>query len=446
MRQSRNAQASIFDFFAAHELGDQLKTLSDILDEQPGILALVEQDLREPDTASTGACGLSVESVFRSLLLKQITGVSYEMLAFHLRDSATYRCFARLNADQQPSRSGLQSTIRQISPSTLQSINQLLITHWIENDGLSMDALRIDSTVVLSNIHPPSDSSLLYDGIRVLSRMMAKCKEDLGVKLRFTNQRKRAKSLEFRIFYAKNTEKQALYPELLGCANIVNKQVNRAIETVRLAKCKAELAQHWIEGVEHFRSLLLCVVDQTQRRIYNGETVPASEKIFSLFEEHTDIIVKGERDVVYGHKVNLATQQDGFITYLTIEDGNPADSTLYLPVLTAYQKDYRTVPATVVADGCYASKANVAAAREMKVKRTVFNKPAGLSLLDMGVKKKTFRLWRNFRAGIEGNISELKRSFGAGKAKWKYKCGFDAFVWSSVLSYNLMRMVRFSSA
>lgn len=322
----------------------------------------------------------------------------------------------------------------------------MLITHWIENDGLSMDALRIDSTVVLSTIHPPSDSSLLYDGIRVLSRMMAKCKEDLGVKLRFTNQRKRAKSLEFRIFYAKNAEKQELYPELLGCANIVNKQVNRAIETVRLAKCKAELAQHWIKEVEHFRSLLLRVVDQTQRRIYNGETVPASEKIFSLFEEHTDIIVKGERDVVYGHKVNLATQKDGFITYLTIEDGNPADSTLYLPVLTAYQKHYRTVPATVVADGGYASKANVAAARQMEVKRTVFNKPAGLSLLDMGVKKKTFRLWRNFRAGIEGNISELKRSFGAGKAKWKYKCGLDAFVWSSVLSYSLMRMVRFSSA
>ncbi len=115
-----------------------------------------------------------VESIFRCLLLKQITGVSYEMLAFHLRDSATYRCFACLNSDQQPSRSGLQSTIRQISHSTLQGINQLLMTHWIENDGLSMDALRIDSTVVLSNIHPPSDSSLLYDGIRVLSRIMAK--------------------------------------------------------------------------------------------------------------------------------------------------------------------------------------------------------------------------------------------------------------------------------
>ncbi len=88
MRQSRNAQASIFDFYAAHELGDQLKTLSDILDNEPGILALVDKDLRAPNTASTGACGLSVESIFRCLLLKQITGVSYEMLAFHLCDSA----------------------------------------------------------------------------------------------------------------------------------------------------------------------------------------------------------------------------------------------------------------------------------------------------------------------------------------------------------------------
>ncbi len=104
------------------------------------------------------------------------------------------------------------------------------------------------------------------------------------------------------------------------------------------------------------------------------------------------------------------------------------------------------MPSTVVADGCYVSRANVGTAKDKGVKRTVFNKPAGLRYSDMGVKKKTFVRWRNFRAGVEGNISELKRAFGASKAKWKRQDGFDAFVWSSVLSYNLIRMARLSSA
>ena len=121
-----------------------------------------------------------------------------------------------------PSRSGLQATIRRITPQTLEQVHQLFICDWIERGELSVESLRIDSTVTLSNIHDPSDSSLLDDGIRVLSRLMSKSKDRLGVKLRFTDQRKRSKSLAFRVFNSKNSEKQALYPELLRCAEIVH--------------------------------------------------------------------------------------------------------------------------------------------------------------------------------------------------------------------------------
>jgi len=183
MRQSRNAQSSIFDFYAEHELGYQLRKLSDLLDEHHEVLVLVEQDLFVPETTCTGANGLSVESVFRCLLLKQILQVSYEKLAFHLCDSPTYRTFARLTSEQMPSRSGLQSTIRQITPVTLEKINTVLIANWLEQGDLSVESLRIDSTVVLSNIHDPSDSSLLNDGIRVISRLMATSKDQVGVKL-----------------------------------------------------------------------------------------------------------------------------------------------------------------------------------------------------------------------------------------------------------------------
>jgi transposase, IS5 family len=446
MRETRNAQTSVFDFFSEHDTGKRLKELSDVLDQHPGILTLIEQDFSKEDVASTGARGLSLESIFRCLILKLTLGSSYRKLEFALSDSPTYRSFARLRGAQSPSRSALQGTLRRVSFKTLQSINHLLMSHWVEEGEVSLDTLRIDSTVVDSNIAPPHDSQLLDDGVRVLSRLMSYSKTRTGVKIRFVDQRKRSKSLAFRIFHAKKPEKDALYPSLLTCVSITLRQTDKAIDKVRREATDRGEAQHWIQEVEHYRALLLKVIDQTQRRVFNEEKVPALEKIVSLFEPHTDIIVKGTRDVQYGHKVNVATQGDGFITFLNIEDGNPADTMLYMPVLDACDNDYKRRPVAVVADGGYASQANVTLARASGVKRAVFSKRVGLGYHQMGVKKKTFAMLKNFRAGIEGNISELKRAFGMGKANWKGLDGFKAYVWSAVLSYNLMRRVRFSSA
>jgi IS5 family transposase len=217
------------------------------------------------------------------------------------------------------------------------------------------------------------------------------------------------------------------------------------LDKVRCDATDAIEAQLWVREVEHYRALLLKVIDQTQRRVFNEEKVPVTDKIVSLFEPHTDIIVKGARDVRYGHKVNLATRGDGFITYLNIEDGNPADKILYLPVRDACHDDDEKRSVSVVADGGYASQSNLTLARESGVKRAVFNKRVGLSYHPMGVKK-TFKVLKNLRAGIEGNLCELKRAFGMGKANWKGHEGFKACVCSAVLSDNLMRMVRFSSA
>ena len=446
MRETRNAQPSIFDFYCEHEQGDELQLLSDLLDEHPAILVLIEEDFDKKDVAHTGACGLALESILRCLLLKQMLKVSYRDLAFHLCDSPTYRSFARLRNGQTPSHSNLQATVRRVSAQTLEKINTLLIGEWSVQHQFAMDKLRIDSTVVKSNILDPRDSQLLDDGVRVLSRLMFQSKQLTDVKIRFCDQRKRSKSLAFRIFHAKKLEKDALYPALLTCVATTLRQIGKAIDKVHLEAVVEQEALAWIEQVEHYRKLLLRVVDQTQRRVFNEETVPASEKIVSLFEPHTDIIVKGKRDVEYGHKVNLATQDNGFVTYLNIEDGNPADKVLYLPVLDKHKENFERLPSSVVADGGYASQANVEKARSSGVKRAVFNKRVGLSYHQMGVKKKTFDVLKNFRAGIEGNISELKRAFGMGKAMWKNHDGFKAYVWASALTYNLVRMTRFSSA
>ncbi len=213
--------------------------------------------------------------------------------------------------------------------------------------------------MVKSNIAPPLDSQLLNDGVRVLSRLMANSKRITKVKIRFVDHRKPAKSLAFRLFHAKKPEKIMLYAPMLRCVDTTLRQVSKAIDKVRLEAVDRSKAHGWIQEVEHYRSLLLKVIDQTERRVFDGEKVPSTEKIVSLFEPHTDIIVKKFRDVQYGHKINLATEQHGFVTYLRIEEGNPADVSLYLPVLDACQEDYAKTPHSVVADGGYASQANV---------------------------------------------------------------------------------------
>lgn len=445
MRETRNAQVSIFECYSKHEFGARLKTLSRLLDEHPEILTLLEPDLIDSSRKKVGRSGLTVESIFRCLLLKQQLGISYEQLAFHLSDSISYRTFTRLPSHLSPGKSTLQSTIRSIKPETLEQVHRMLCVNWLKKGTLSLEKLRIDSTVVASNITPPSDSQLLNDCIRVLSRYLAKSRDVTGKKLRFTDQRKPSKSLAFQIFNAKNAIKEALYPELLKLIRVVLKQVERGLRQVKDAAIDTAPQQKWMSEVEHYRALALRVIDQTERRVIKKENVPSSEKIVSLFESHTDIIVKGLRDAQYGHKINLSTEKKGFITYLSIEEGNPSDKELFMPVLDAHQKHFDSLPESVVADGGYASQENISKGKGLGIKRVVFHKRVGISFHAMGVKIKTFKRLRNFRAGIEGNISELKRAFGAGKAKWKGHDGFKAFVWSSVISYNLVHLARLDS-
>ncbi len=205
--------------------------------------------------------------------------ISYEQLAFHLSDSMTYRTFVRLPATVMPSRSGLQSTIRSIRPETLEKVHEALSINWLKEGILSMDKLRIDSTVVASNIAPPSDSQLLNDGVRVLSRLLAKSKNITGVKIRFTDQRKPSKSLAFQIFNAKNAGKEALYPKLLKLVRVVLKHVDRGLETVKLGARDSAKKNKWISQVERYRDLTLRVIDQTERRVIQKESVHSSEKL-----------------------------------------------------------------------------------------------------------------------------------------------------------------------
>jgi len=420
-----------------------LRGITDILDHHPQILDILAKDLIDEETINTGRRGLSVESVFRCLLLKQQFSLTYSELAFFLEESPTYRTFAQLEQDQFPSRSALHAAIRQIQPETLKQVSIMLATEWADNGTIDPQVVRIDSTVVHSNIAAPSDSELLCDAIRVLSRLLSRSKIKTGVSIKYNDKRKEAKSLSYQIFHAKKTEKDCLYVDLVHCAHVVLEQVNRALLRVQLEGFKHEHAGKWLNDVYHYRHLFRRVIDQTQRRVFSNENVPATEKLVSLFEPHTDIIKKDSSGETYfGHKVNLATDINGYVTFCSIEKGNPKDSNLYTNVIAEHQKTYGTAPTTTVADGGYASKDNVKYAKDAGVRQRVFHKSLDIGFHDMGIKAKTLKKLRDFRAGIEGNISELKRRFGLSKSTWKGLDGFHAYVWSSVLCYNLVRQAR----
>ncbi len=442
MRETHTAQSSIFDFYSNHEIGLHLSLISDYLDAHRDVLGIIFPDLASEPMINRGRRGLSAESVLRCLILKQLMGFSYDKMAFHLSDSPTFSTFCRTNDGEPPSRSTLQENIRRISPESLESVFDSLAKHGLLEGNISLEAVRIDSTFVDSHIAPPSDSSLLEDCVRVLCRQMGKSRDKTGIKVRFCDRRAEAKRLAYQIFDGKKLKKEALYPELCQLARYVVNEAECALDIVEGQYVEGSPAESWWFSLEHYIELAHQVIDQTERRVIHNEKVPSSEKIVSIFEPHTDILVKksSRREVQYGHKINVSTDGSGLLTHIGIERGNPADCACFLPILEAHQQRFEALPKATVADGCYASQDNAQEARNQGVKRVVFHKKCGLTLSAMGVKQKTFDALKKFRAGVEGNISHLKRGFGLRRAMWKKREGFEAYVFASAIAYNVSKL------
>ena len=253
------------------------------------------------------------------------------------------------------------------------------------------------------------------------------------------------------IINAKNSDvRVAAYRDLVGYSI---KAVDYAVSAIPvLASYQNDslidtlTAGHLAKQLERAVGLMRKVINQTERRVFCGEKVPASEKIISLFEDHSDIIVKGKRDIQYGHKVFLTGGATSLILDCQLPRGNPADTDLYIPLLERQKELYGKMPRQVSADGGFASKDNLAEAKELKVKDVVFAKKRGLSVLDMAKSAWVYKKLRNFRAGIEANISTLKRAFGLTRCTWKSWEGFCRYVWSSIVAYNLQVMARIKLA
>jgi IS5 family transposase len=438
MRNLYHAQLSLTSK-SSHPRAAELVVMTQALDANVDILKRVRNDLlrvRKAD-AKKGREGMSAEQVVRAALIKQMFGFSYEELSFHLEDSNQLRGFCRLSPSQEtPKKSALQSNIGSLRAETWEAANQAIVLYARKCKVESGTWMRTDTTVVESNIHPPLDSALLWDAVRVLTRIMQRAHDKYGTTR--TNHKRRAKRRSIAILNAARPEqREALYKDLL---KVTRKTVRAAEEAAQ------ELAEQgavvYVAQLDHFLPLAKRVIDQTERRVLHGESVPAVEKVVSLFEPHTDIIRKDRRDTYYGHKVTLSTGRSGLVLDLVVEKGNPADSTLTVRSAERHAKLFGVRPERAAFDGGFASKANLEALQSAGTREACFSKPAGVPVDKMTSTPRVRRLLKRFRAGIEATVSFLKRTFGLSRCTWTGLPRFRAYAWCSTVAHNLLVLAR----
>jgi IS5 family transposase len=385
----------------------------------------------------------------RAAILKHTEGYSYDELSFHIVDSVCYRRFCRIGfAHKGFKKSSLCKNIKALSAETWEAINRILVAYGQDKQIEKGRQARIDSTVVSSHIHEPTDSTLLWDSVRVLTHIMVKARKQFsGVRFRFTNHTKRAKRRMMGVMGANNKKiRKGQYRDLLKVTCKTLGYAKAAQQLIEHYDCtdlnQTVMAKKMAKQLDQCIQLALQVIDQTERRVIHGEMVPASEKVVSLFEPHTDIIVKDNRDTFYGHKVCLNVGASNLIMDCLILDGNPADAIVAKDMFSRHNDIYGRYPLKVALDGGFATRDNLKSAKSHGIKDVCFAKKRGMEIQDMCRSVWVYKRLRRFRAGVESAISWLKRCFGLNRCTWKGLRSFKSYVWSSIVSANLLTLAR----
>lgn len=448
MRRKYHRQRSLFHVMPRSAIGWELAAVSEIVDANPEVLDRVYRDLVGAAREDHGREGMTAEQVLRAAIVKQSQNLNYEELAFHLGDSQLFRAFVRLRVNQFPARSALQENIASITEATWEEIHRVLLGY-AQDEGIEDGRrVRIDTTAVETDIHAPTDSTLLRDGVRILTRWLldgkALCPRPV---YRVRDHRRGVKKRVLTIQNARKPEVRVrAYRELLRYVELVRGYAIEAIGVLNTWPCERDPdtreARALARRMERALGILDRVIDQTERRVLRGEQVPAAEKVVSFFEEHTDIIVKDRRQTHYGHKICLTGGASNLVLDVSIERGNPADSDLFAPMLARHAAHYGCAPRQISADGGFASKQNLRWAKEQGVVDVCFAKRRGLKIADMVRSTWIYRSLKRFRAGIESTLSALKRAFGMDRCPWSGWAGFQRYIWSIVVSHNLFTLAR----
>lgn len=415
----------------------ELGLIDTILELHPHLIALLSEDIIRGQKSSVfGRKDTpSVEQIVRAAIYKELRGLDYRQLEYHQTDSRICALFVKIDELRPYSFQMYQNYISKITPENLQqlmlALNKLAIEAGIED----LESIRQDSTVVEANIHHPTNNSLLWDCIKEAYRLLGHLKEELdGINYRdYTVQ---AKKTYFKINNTKGDKRKDLF---LNQFTLFIKTINQVSNVIKKKPGSSIKAMGLILALEQHIEVMELVYDMAYTKEIKGEKVPNEEKIFSIYERHTDIIVKGSREVQFGHKIDLASGKSNLVLHCDVLRGNPSDSKLFAPALDSVIEDYGKVPRDYATDGGYASLANQSRAMEKGVINIVFNKIVG-SLQNITSSKNMETRLKKWRSGAEAIISNIKRGFNLVRCAWKGWDHFVAKVLWSIIAYNIRVM------
>jgi IS5 family transposase len=437
-------------------LSPELEKIDSYLEDEK-LYRLMKKDLsqRRPKTTQTGRNSTPVDVILRMLVVKRLYGYSYEETERQVSDSLRMRQFCRVYLNAVPDDTTLIRWANLIQPQTLEKFNERITQLAIERKVTRGRKMRTDGTVVESNVRPPSDGRLLSDSVRVLARTVARGQvivKTVGKKVleEFEDFTQTAKGLSRKIgetLRSKKKEAQAAgrqqYEKLM---EMTEQTIGWALQTQKqLQKQSGRSAKRLVETFNHFIPLARQVIEQTTRRILKGEQVPAKEKIVSIFEEHTDIIVRGKeaKPVEYGHKIWLNEVEGGIVSHYRILDGNPSEEKQWKPSLKAHLKTFQQAPVQASADRGLSSDPNEKLAHDLGVRHVVIPKRGYRSKARVKHEHKPwFVKGRHWHAGVEGRISVLKRAHGLDRCRNHGKTGFQCWVGWGVIAGNLAVLGR----
>src|SRR5882724_1926355 len=432
-----------------------LRSISDFLDDHDELVRQIGGDLRRglknPDT---GRSGLTPQEVLRSLILMRVKNWDYRELRERIADGYTLRQFTGFHCRPVPKHQAFHRAFVRLTPATLRVVNDLVVQAAVDLGLEDGTKLRVDTTVVQTDIHHPTDNTLLWDVVRVVTRLVRRLGKALelrrikGFRDRTRSARRRMYEIQRMTTRQRDEEQTGTYRELIGIAEEVVERARMALEKTSKRRGKDMLADMAIEeirkDIEHYCGLGSHVIDQARRRVLNGEQVPNAEKIYSIFEPHTDLIKRGKvrTPIEFGHKVFLAESAQGLITQYEVLKGNPSDEVHVAPSLDRHMEAFGRVPELYGSDRGFFSEQNIASCAQEGVKVVCIPQRGGKKTPEREAYEKSadFKQGQRFRAGIEGRISVLFRGRGMKRCLAEGHERFELWVAAAVLANNLMNI------
>jgi IS5 family transposase len=429
-----------------------LKAIADFLDQHGAIVERVRRDLaRGLKKPATGRTGLTAPQVLRSMILMRVKNWDYRELRERIADGYTLRYFTAFNSQRVPQHDAFNRAVNRLTPSTLQAVNDAVIRAAV-NLGLEDGTkLRVDTTVVQTDIHHPTDNTLLWDSVRVLTRLIRKLAAVIPAGVGpFTNRtrsaRRRMQEIQRMTTGARHRRQVRTYRALITVTEHVVTEaravVNRTgrvrgldpLTHVTVDAVRGEIARHCELGDR--------VISQTRRRVLHGEQVPTADKLYSIFETHTDLIKRGKvlTPVEFGHKVFLAESGRGLITQYRVLSGNPADQGHVKRSLDRHKAIFKSAPYLYSSDRGFFNEENLQTCQTAGVTLPCIPQSGGTRSPEREAleKSRAFKQGQRFRVGIEGRISVLFRGRGMKRALVEGPEHFELFVGAAVVANNLM--------